>query len=143
MQYKPKNFTAEEIVDRETFEKLGARSFMLFRPEALRMLDGLRDFLGVPLVINDWHRGGQYQYSGYRPASCTVGAKYSAHRLGCAFDLKPKGLTISAAWAKIQGSPNDPRLALLRRVENISATPTWLHVDTYEHDGAGILVVNP
>lgn len=141
--YKPANFPIKELVDKATFDRLGERAYMLFRPEALRMLQGVREFLGVPCVVNDWDKGGQYSQSGFRPSSSTVGAPYSAHRLGCAFDLKPKGMTIAAAWAKIQGAPNDPRVKLIRRVENIEKTPTWLHIDTYEHDGAGILVVNP
>jgi len=143
MLYKSKFFTIEELVDKVTFEKFGQKAWQFFRPEALVMLDGVRGFLGVPCVVNDWHRGGQYQLSGFRPPSSTVGATYSAHRLGCAFDLKPKGMTISAAVAKIKGAKTDPRLRNLRRIEDPDHTPTWLHVDTYEHDNAGILVVKP
>jgi hypothetical protein len=138
-----KYFKAFELVDPDTYARFGERSLQFFRPEALRMLDGVREFLGVPCIVNDWKSGGQYRFSGLRPRSCAIGAEYSAHRFGCAFDVKPRGMTIAAAWAKIQGAKGDPRIALIRRVEDISYTPTWLHVDTYEHDGDGILVVKP
>lgn len=143
MIYRSRFFDVRELVDPGTFSKLGDRSWIVFRPEALRMLDDVREFLGVPCVVNDWYKGGGFKYSGFRPPSCTVGAPLSAHRLGCAFDIKPKSMTIKAAWAKIQGAATDPRLSRVRRAEAIEDTPTWLHLDVYEHDGAGILVVKP
>lgn len=143
MTYKPKHFILQELVDRQTFADLGERGWMLFRPDALRMLDDLREFLGAPCTVNNWHRNGQYQFSGFRPMTFAQGAKYSAHRLGCGFDLKVSGMTPAQAWAKIQAHPGHTLLSRLLRVEDVAFTPTWLHVDTYEHGGGSILVVKP
>jgi len=52
-------------------------------------------------------------------------------------------MTIDAAWAKIKGAWSDPRIQLIRRMEDRSIATTWLHVDTFEHDAPGVLIVKP
>lgn len=143
MIYRPRFFKPQELVDPDTFADLGDRSLMVFRPEALRMLDELREFLSVPCVVNNWSAGGAYKYSGYRPHGCTVGAKYSAHRMGAGFDVRPRGMTVTEAFERIMANPMEPRVQRIRRIEDIEKTPTWLHVDVYEHPGSWIQIVNP
>lgn len=129
MYYKSKHFTIKELVDRKTYGIFGDNAFMLFSPNALMMIDGIREFLDIPIVINNWSSGGQYQFSGFRARSVEIGAEYSQHRLGSAFDLKPKGLTIQEAFNRIISNKDDERLKLITCIEDIAFTPTWLHVD--------------
>ncbi len=143
MNYTPRFFSIKELVDPDTYHKFGDASIQFLRPEALKMLDGVREFLGVPCKVNDWHQKGQFSLSGLRPFTSSVGAPYSAHRFGCAFDLKPIGITIQAAYAKINGAKDDPRVKAIRRIEDISFTPSWLHVDTFEHSGDRFILVKP
>lgn len=143
--YRPEFFDVRELVDPVTLSRLGPRALMVFRPEALRMLDDLRRFVGVPITINNWHLGGTFQFSGFRPYTTTVGAAYSAHRLGCGFDLKFRGKTVQQVYADILSAHKEgnPMVQRIRRMENVRATPTWLHVDTYEHESDKILIVMP
>ena len=47
-----------------------------------------------PVTINNWHLGGKFRYSGYRPPDCPIGAKYSAHKIGKAIDIKILGFEL-------------------------------------------------
>ena len=142
MFYRPKHFTIKELVDKKTYEMFGERSLMFFQPNALKMIDGVREFLDVPLIINDWEFGGQYQFSGYRAKWVEIGGTYSQHRLGCAFDLKPKGMTITEAYNKIIADKDNELVNLITTIENISFTPTWLHIDCRNIEDR-IMIVKP
>jgi hypothetical protein len=124
-----KYFKLEELVPKETFEQFGASAWMVFKPEALEMLDGVREFLATPLVINDWHIGGKFNFSGYRPHWCNVGAKGSAHREGMAFDCKSDKYTAEEMRQKILADIDNPMLKYINRIE---ADVGWLHVDLFE-----------
>lgn len=128
MYYNPKYFNMWELVNQETYLKFGDSAIMLLNPLLLITLDGLREILGVPLIVNNWREGGTYEYSGYRPIDCTIGAKYSQHRLGNAADIKPLRMTIGDAFNKIINNKEDERIKELTTIENIAYTPSWLHV---------------
>ena len=138
MFYKPHYFQIHELVDKKTYLKFGDDALMFFNPIALQMLDGLRDFLGVPLIVNNWRQDGPYEFSGFRPSWCQVGAEYSQHRLGNAFDIKlqftgklinPVRISIENAFIKIINGQADERLKYLNCMEDIQFTPSWLHID--------------
>ena len=102
---------------------------MFFNLISLQMLDGVRDFLDVPLIVNNWRQDGPYEFSGFRPSWCQVGADYSQHRLGNAFDIKPVRISIENAFIKIINGQADERLKYLNCMEDIQFTPSWLHID--------------
>jgi hypothetical protein len=124
-----KYFSLEEIVDPRTFKEYGHKAWQLFPPDSLEMLDNVREFLGVPLTVNDWHNGGTYQFSGYRPSWCNVGAKLSAHRVGKGFDCKSKDMTAEEMRTKILADINNPLLAKINRLEG---EVSWLHLDSMQ-----------
>lgn len=130
MFYKPHYFQVHELVDKKTYLKFGDDVLMFFSPVALQMLDELRDFLGVPLIINNWKDGGAFEFSGLRPAWCQVGAEYSQHRLGNAFDIKPVRMAIENAFIKIINGQTHEKLKYLTCMEDLKFTPNWLHVDS-------------
>ncbi|KKW10177.1 MAG: hypothetical protein UY48_C0046G0001 [Candidatus Gottesmanbacteria bacterium GW2011_GWB1_49_7] len=124
--YFPKHFILEELVDRMTFETKGETAWALFRDDALIMIDGIREFFGAPVRINNWHLGGQFQFRGYRPPDYQGGAKYSMHRLGGAFDMDVIGLTADQAREKIMINKDNPLLIKIMRMEH---GVNWLHCD--------------
>ncbi len=91
MYYRCRNFQIKELVDKKTFEQFGADAWMLLDPRALETLDAIRTYFAAPVTVNDWPFGGKNQYRGFRPPDCKVGAKYSQHRRGAAFDISVKG----------------------------------------------------
>lgn len=75
------------------------------------------------IIIN----GKNYTNSGLR---YNFGSRGSAHMFGMAFDLKFLDTTLEVVYKWIKDNQELCYLMGLRRVENIEATPTWLHIDS-------------
>ncbi len=130
MIIRPEGFklSIRELIDPHTFKsRPEALCWELFTQDAIDMLHGVRTFLAAPIVINDWHSGGQYEWSGYRSPGCTIGAPGSEHRKGNAFDLKVKGIESNHVKDMLKQNEDDPLLAKLMRIED--GTVGWTHVD--------------
>src|SRR4030067_808286 len=93
MYYKCRNFEIYELVDSVTYSKFGEEAWMFFNTNALKALDGIREYFGTPVTVNTWKNGGNFEFRGLRPISSTLGATYSQHRFGNAFDCDIKGKT--------------------------------------------------
>jgi len=137
-----KYFQLYEIVDRLVYDTLGVGAWELFPPESLEMIDGVREFFGVPCVCNNWFTGGEFQNRGYRSVSCTVGAKGSQHRLGRGFDLTVRNHTAEEARKKILANQDNSLLKDVTRMENLV---NWLHIDCaiLLPKKKGIILFNP
>jgi len=122
--YKCKYFSIQELVDPETYRIFGQRAWMFFDESALIAIDQLRGEFG-PATINDWKWGGNYKWSGLRTKNCTIGAEYSLHRFGKAFDLKFQNFTAKEVRAHIKKKP-DYWECYISRIEN---KVNWLHID--------------
>jgi len=138
--YRPRHFSLQELVCPEIFEARGERAWELLDVYALVTLDQLRKRFGK-LTVNDYGWGGQFKYSGMRPFVGGVGAEYSMHRFGRAFDIKPKETTPQEVHAEILKTPD--KFPHLRVLENIADTISWVHFDTRGHTRSSIWVVNP
>ncbi len=135
-----KHFILQEIVPPDVFKRFGARAWMFFSPEALTMIDGLRTYFGRPVTVNTWHRGGNFSLRGFRPMNCSVGAEFSQHRLGRAFDCDIVGVSAQEARQEILTHQDDPLLLPIRCIED---KVNWLHIDCRNIDRRRILVVTP
>lgn len=122
-----KHFALYELVDKATFEKEGQAAWLHFDTNTLIALDDLREFFGVPITVNNWHAGGSFQFRGYRPPDCTVGAKGSYHRQGMAFDCDVEGYSAEAARHMIIATAQVDRL--IARILRIEGGVNWLHFD--------------
>ena len=125
-----KFFQLHEICDRATYELYGEKAWDLFNPDALTMLDDLREFFDCPVTCNNWwgHPNG-YQYRGYRPPDCKVGAINSLHKRGMAFDLDINSHTAEDCRKIIKLNKDNPLLARITRIE---AEVPWLHIDNMD-----------
>jgi len=121
-----KFFELFELVDKKTYETLGNKAWDLFKPEALIMLEGLREFFKCPISCNTWHWGGEFQFRGYRPPSCSVGAPQSLHKQGMAFDVDIEGLSAEEARLNIMADQNNP---LLKNIMRMEKDTNWVHID--------------
>lgn len=146
--YKPKYFKIQELVCPHIYKQYGERGWDFFQENFLRDLDMLREILGVPIIINNYQSGGQYSQSGTRCPFCELIDKdlkkgklnMSAHGLFQAVDIKPQGMSIKTAFQKVLD--NQDKFRVIKRIENIEFTPTWLHVDT-RGSHKGIKIFNP
>lgn len=144
-------FDVREFVHPKTWAELGespARCSWMIDPRLVRVCDLMREKLGVPVTVNNWHywkSGQKYISSGHRATWDRTGAKYSQHRLGRAADLKAKGFTPAQMLAAIHANLGEFISAGLTTVEDIAHTPTWLHVDVRPRldTSPDLLIVQP
>lgn len=135
--YRCKYFKLKELVHPVTFKKFGQLAWKFLDEDTLIGLDLVRMIFGS-LTVNDWAWGGKYKDSGYRQADSKEGSKWSAHRRGCAFDIKSKKYTgiqmrkiIKKGISEKYPGTKKSRLVLrmLLYINEIElSTSTWLHL---------------
>ena len=139
MFYKCKHFQISELVDKATYNKLGEQAWMLFNPTALIALDGIREYFGSAVYVNDWSSSGVFQFRGFRSMTCNTGATYSQHRFGNAFDCDVKGLSANSARKQIVDDMDSP---LLEFITCLESDVNWVHFDCRNIEER-ILMVKP
>ena len=136
-----KNFTLEELVNPVLLDRVGERCADWLNPNLVPTLQALRDTIGTPITVNDWHRGGIYKNSGLRAPNCNEGALFSTHKGGCAADPK---FTIEASKVYYHILNNQDKYPYISRMENIEHTPTWCHIEVSTNKRVGdIVIFNP
>lgn len=148
------NFYLDEFIDPRTYFNSLNNGIGLIDNNLFNIAQRLRELYGKPIGINNWWReytkisakakdviigdlenlnskGKCHIWSGYRSPKCRIGAKNSAHRYGLAID--PKG--DEKQFFKIVRDNRAEFYNLgLRRLEDISITNGWLHMDTLERN---------
>lgn len=126
-------FDCREFVDARTWSILGPKCAFLIDPKVVRVSDLIRELAGAAVKINNWHyrkRGQQlYDSSGFRAIWDNTGGSLSQHRCGRAADYKVTGFSPSLLLILIQRNKERFLEAGLTTIENLDATPTWLHGD--------------
>lgn len=141
-----KYFQIQELVPPAIYTQFGEKSWWYIQPVLIAVLDALREDVGQPLIVNNWSTGGTYQFSGYRPPECKIGAKYSMHRMGLAADVKCKGMKPADILKVIQANQQKYLDLGLTTYENLEATESWLHLDCRRWPGEKLTelkIVNP
>jgi len=72
------------------------------------------------MIINDWHKGGKYQWRGLRTTDSPEYSPTSQHSFGRGFDLHPKDIDVVKIRQDIMAGKH--------RV-------SWLHVDCRNFTG--------
>jgi len=129
MELHGTSFVIEEFVPPITYGKWGNRSTWFINMKVVLFSQWLKDRCGdASVTINDWKWGGPYQYSGYRPPDCDIGAKESSHKRGLAIDVKVKGWHPDRIRKLIKDN-----FKFLNEKFEVSGyeldTPTWTHID--------------
>lgn len=121
------NYYACELLPPEAFELDEKAFFRLITPWLRIVPQRFREHIGKPVYVNNWWDGGGNKYGGWRPMDCVIGAKFSMHKFGVAFDPKVEGITPPEvlSWFKSH-STFFPEITTYERVLD---TPTWNHFD--------------
>ena len=127
--HKSKFFDVREFVDEKTWNTFGVKAAWQVDPKIIKVANLLRKLTGSALTVNDWSWGGNYDSSGYRSIFDDTGADYSQHRAGRAGDFKSDTHTVEEMFELVQKNKKAFLRAGLTAIENIEATPTWLHLD--------------
>lgn len=146
MSYRPKYFDLHELVYPGAIQALGERAWILMDDRILRGADWLREKYG-PAVINGKLGGKVFTESGLRDPDTKTGKGFSQHKFGRALDLKFTKVSVKEVYEYIIRNPEEARANGITTVEDISFTPTWLHIDCRalpeSFPANGILVVKP
>jgi len=135
--YESIYFEVWEYVPPEVYKQFGEESWWFVNPMLVQMDDALREYFGVPVTINNWKNGKDRVASGFRPASCTVGAALSQHRLGNASDKIFKGLDPLNVQQEILSHPS-----VFPFITGIEIGVSWVHTDVRNSFSAGITKFN-
>lgn len=120
-----KYFKIQELVSKEIYDEFGEDSLLQFKSDkALNSLFALRALIGLPITVNNWHIGGQFNNRGLRTQDCKVGAKNSAHKKGLAFDIDVKGMKAEEVRQFILAHQKE--LPFITRLES---DVNWCHFD--------------
>ena len=139
-----KNFYLDEFIPRNIYRRYGAKSIWFLDPRLIQLAQGLRDFLGVPVTVNNWANGGRRQYSGYRPPRTNVGAYYSQHKFGRALDVQVNlGALDLSSYEDLREviKINYPYFKALGLTCIEKSTKTWLHLDMRHTDSDELMEV--
>ena len=137
----PKYFSLRELVPPSVFSAFGERAWQFLDPHMLWTLDELRKLHGIAYV-NNWHMGGNFQFSGLRPFDCAEGAACSLHKFGKAFDIK---FAQTSAEEVRQHILHNADLPAYQYITCIEMNVGWLHMDNRNHNvvAHGIKQIHP
>lgn len=109
--------------------------YKLINPKIVDIASKLREMFNRPMIINNWHTGGNYTMRGWRPANTKIGAKKSMHKKGMAFDFDVKGLTDFQVKEFIMNHEKELYTIGVRRMESEEDSATWTHLDIKDVKG--------
>ena len=116
-----------EVIPPETWEQYKESAIKLIDSRIPIILERIRELCdSKPILINNWHIGGKFKYRGYRPSTCTVGAKKSMHREGKAIDFTVKNMSSEAVRNVIRKNADELLKMGLTRIER---DVSWVHID--------------
>jgi hypothetical protein len=121
------HFVIQEFVPPQIYNQFKDNSIWFINPQVVKMAEFVRKFFNKPVTINNWHIGGTYTESGFRLPNTETGAKLSAHKRGCAIDIKMPGVDYDQVRETILKNQKEFMEAGITTIED--GTQTWLHVD--------------
>lgn len=131
-----KYFNIKELVSPIVYNKFGEQAWMFFDEDLLSELDYIREAFGSAIIINNWATGGTLKQCGLRSnMDDLVKSKktlyLSAHCMGKGFDLHAKNGNNKLLYEYVYNLIIAKKLKHFKRLENISKTPSWVHVDSF------------
>ena len=132
-------FSIKEFVDKETYQRFGAKSVWFIDKDLIAQMNQLRELFGRRITINTWANGGRFQWRGFRTPDSPVYTKYSSHSFGRAVDFDVEGL--SAPQARKQIIQWYREGILISKSVNLEVEVNWVHLDI--RNGEGLRTFRP
>ena len=132
-------FDVRELVCPHTYERWGEKSWQFLQADLLEVIRVLRhEILNVPMIVNTWASGGQFDERGLRCNLCdTVKAKFSKgtlylspHCMGAAIDFNTNEYDAEQVRNLIRQNWNKYSSTPIRLERDVN----WVHIDVF--DGA-------
>ena len=134
-----KSFNLAELVSPEYYNMFGDKSLQFLQVPAIMFLQKFRDYVGRPVLVNNWIDGGNLQYGGLRPFNCKTGASLSIHKFGGAFDPKVEGMTGAEMRQIIIDKWDTHFKGTITTIED--GTEGWLHGDCRNTGSDKLLII--
>ncbi len=145
MQLTP-NFLLQEFVSKSTFARWGANSTWFLIKDQVDSMQWLRTRLNARLVINNWHTNGPHFWRGLRTEDAKSFNAWSQHSFKMnATDFDSPDMTVREIYQWLLAKQDEViKNTSFRAVEDIAATPTWIHLDSrFIPNAKGLMVVKP
>jgi hypothetical protein len=128
MTYKTKHFMLQELLPKRVFDARGGKGWELLDDRLLISVDSIRERYGAT-IINNWHNGGDRQWSGLRTPDSPYYSPYSQHTFGRAADCIVLNESAESIRQDILSNPE-----LFPYVNGIEMGVSWLHIDVRNTD---------
>lgn len=146
---KCKYFKIYELVCNHIYEEYGEKAWIFVPTWMIETLDALREHFNAPIIVNTYHSGGDLRQRGVRCIKCRLvkerleeGKPYaSTHYTFQAIDLNVKGWSPKNVYKEIL--KNRKKFPHIKRMEDISYTPTWTHIDNKDVGKKEIYIFKP
>ncbi len=135
------DFFLHEFVPKIIYDKYGEKAKWFIRPEIIKLAQFYREFFQKPVYINNWFWSGPRHNRGFRTPNTTVGALYSQHKLGAAFDCNIKNMAPDEVRRIILANEQEFMRSGLTTLEDGQFAPTWIHSDIRPTGLSHILIV--
>lgn len=131
-------FDIRELVCPHTHRKFGESSWRFLDDRLLDTLLFIREALGKPIAVNNWHVGGNFQQRGLRCNVCSLVSRntriekvyLSAHVQGKGIDFDVSGMSADEVRQWI-----DDNQSLLPYPIRLERDVNWVHLDM-RNDGS-------
>lgn len=137
------NFDLAEFIDQETYKKWGEKSIYFIDRRIVDIAQFIRERFKLGVTINNWNRGGNLSFRGFRPPACTVGATLSQHRFGRALDCNVEGIFPRDVAKDIINNFDIYKKIGITTIEDPAFTETWTHIDCRQTGSDELLIVKP
>ena len=121
-------FKVQELVTMEAYKDRGDKAITTVDNRIVEFLEGLRNALGKPITVNNWHVGGKREWSVGRTPDSPWYSPYSQHSFGRAVDALVSGM---GAEDVRQWVIDNRELDWVKPITFIESgeSVNWLHVD--------------
>lgn len=138
-----KNFILQEFVPEVIFKGYGERAQWFIDPRIVELAQEIRFRYDKPVIVNNWHVGGNHHNRGYRTPHTTVGAEYSQHKRGVALDFSIRGISSREIFEDVLENQDLFMSLGVTTIEHYSFTTSWTHLDMRWTGVDNIRVVTP
>lgn len=142
MKIRP-NFSLKEFVPPKIWRQFGKSSRWFIDERILDLAQFTREFFDRPMIINNWHVGGDFTERGYRLPNTDTGATYSQHKYGRAIDFNVAGQSADKTREVIFDNESAFMEEGLTTLEHGDIADTWVHADIRNTNRDEIFIVTP
>lgn len=136
-------FDIRELVCPHVYKRFGENAWQFLDDRLLETMSVVREKIGKPITVNNWHVGGDFSQRGLRCNVCSLVSRntriekvyMSAHMQGTGIDFDVKGLSATAVRDWLHYNQ-----VLLPYPVRLEKDVNWVHLDM-RNDGSSAKII--